>query len=48
MLPDTITTKRLLLRPHQLKDVDQVFAFAKRRELVMLRHGNLLVVAPAN
>ena len=32
MLPDTITTERLNLRPHRLKDVEQVFAFAKDPE----------------
>ena len=29
MLPDTITTKCLTLRPHRLTDVDDVFAFAQ-------------------
>ena len=32
MLPDTITTGRLKLRPHRLKDVDDVFAFAQDPE----------------
>ena len=32
MLPNTIVTERLKLRPHRLKDVDHVFAFAKDPE----------------